>query len=276
MRLASGVTVVVVAALLPTTAFAAAPPVSRAEEIMREWERSYAERREYSGRFTQTRTDWVTEETQTHQGQVWVQRPDRIRIELRDGGQQPSTVLLVDGTTARWYEDRSKRETVISRAEARRALVWARPAAEKAGFVWGLPIGLGVLLPAAMAEEAPAQFAGRPPLEWKKRFRVRVEKEDAHWIYVSLERQRNSPPGFNSADRQVVLARDGYWLRREVQDEANLTRTVTEYMEPVPGRAARTTWQPLWDTPPEGWERIEMDAGWFKQMKEMDPDRNSH
>jgi hypothetical protein len=245
--------VVAAAGLVALLAVAAAPPADRLNAVLKRWDAARRSARQSHYKFTL----WTTTEPVTHKktawhGEVSVQRPDRVRIDVKDEKGGPMLLALFTGGQARAYFLTSRKVLLLSFPGHVRI-----PAAVErcVGDCRERCIGTGGLLPGvgSICDGPPDSWVegylflvlGPPSRGLAGRFVPRLEKEDGRWSYVRLK------PRWREADVpwRLVLHKEAGWLRR-VSRPGGLA---VEFEEPDRGPLPASTWEPPFKELPKGW-----------------------
>ena len=184
-----------------------APTDDRLNALLRDWDRVRLGPRESHQKFTWTRTSPDAfapdgfNKVVSH-AEMWIKRPDRLRIEARDQKGDLCLTLLCVGERVRIYFFNEKKELSFSLPDGFRLPENVGPRA---------PINLDFL------QTVNAIFIwsvlGPPLSALNGRFDVHLEKEDDYWSYIRFDPIRNQawPPNLEG---QVVLDKRNHWLRR--------------------------------------------------------------
>lgn len=104
-------------------------------------------------------------------GNVLMRKPDVLYMELRDKSGKPTTGFLCDGQQAHFYEFGTRREWVL-------AIPSGYPESSLQAGSWR----------GCIARQALHRFKwlylGFPVREMRRDYRIRLEQEDAHWVYL--------------------------------------------------------------------------------------------
>lgn len=85
------------------------------------------------------------------------------------------------------------------------------------------------------------------------RVTVKLEKEDEHWTYLRLSGKERIW-FFPDPDFQVVLAREGRWVRRFVWWPSRNETWTVDFKEPRKESLPPRTWEPPFKELPVGWK----------------------
>jgi hypothetical protein len=222
---------------------------ARLDAVLRDWARARKAHREshYQFTWTETTSDLFTgtEKKRIYHGEVFLRRPDRLRVVARDAGGELALVAVFVGGTARVYDYRSRRALDLTLPSGRRFPRSAERCAADS------PQGLfeGFL------EAALWPVLGPPAEEVQRRFTPFLESEDQHWSYIRL-RPRKTQGWLPDGEWQVVLHRKEGWLRRVWQGDSTFGRQVTvDFQRPEHGPLPPGIWDPPFRELPEGWRR---------------------
>jgi hypothetical protein len=225
------------------------PPPSRLEAVLKNWDsaRQVARPSHYTFTWTVTADD-PFEDKKTKEvwhGEVFLQRPDRLRVEVKDEQGQPALVVLLTGRQARLYRFGRKQELMVSLPDGFRIL----DVTERCIVREERRLGRAVL------ENLLWPVLGPPSQGLHARFVPRLEKEDAHWSCIRLQPKTRS---FSLPDQewQVVLHKRDGWVRQVWCSQPSGCLTV-ELKRPEHKPLPSSTWEPLFKDLPNGWTREE-------------------
>jgi hypothetical protein len=220
---------------------APAPSDAHLAQVLREWERATQADREFRYIFTLTRRDLVFgKAAEVGTGEVCVWRPDRVRLEMRDAARKPVKIFLQANGQSRVYDFKAKSLNSVRWGGA------VETPASRPGSLKVRPDD-----PTGWFSQFSWPFLGFPMVELGKRFTLRLEKEDEHWTYIRLipkERGWWLP----DAEWQVVLARQGRWVRRVWLCDGGDEMTL-DFTPPQKGPCPPHTWDPPFKYLPAGW-----------------------
>lgn len=229
----------------PTTAAPKEGGKDRLEEVLAAWERSRTSERPLQFQITMKSKDntFDTDEG-TYRGKGFVQGGKSFRADLQGATGKPYLTLLIVKDTTRLYLFENKKLLIHSAA-----LRAARPGPRSSSWFDSLF--------ASCVEGAVWQMCGIPPADFRKRFRVEIEKEDAHGIYLHFHprKQFGSPP---DAEWQVVLEQETYRPRRVCRQTRSGHTAVADFKRMRPAALPEKTWQPPFANCPTGWIEVDL------------------
>jgi hypothetical protein len=243
--------VVAAAGLVALLAVAAAPPADRLDAVLKRWDAARRGARQSHYKFTRTATyddAFKGKRTKTvWQGDVFIQRPDRLRVEARDEKGDPAVVALFVGGKGRTFLFDARQEVVLSLPEKVRF-----PAAAERCIDVG---DRGFMV--AFLESQLWAVLGPPSGGLEGRFTPRLEKEDGHWSYLRLEPKRRWGWLPDQGWLVALDKRDG-WLRRVWCGDDLGQGTVVDFKKPDHEPQPASTWEPPFKELPKGWTRAEV------------------
>jgi hypothetical protein len=216
---------------------------TRLAKVLQEWEQATRSAREFHYTYTVTNPPDVVlnKPPDILHGEVFISRPHRLRLEVRDAAGKPLWIVLAKDGQVSVYNFESKR--LISAP-------WENPAAVPGlnfrGDNWIADNWLGRLL-----VEVWWTYVGFPVPDLKERFVVRLAKEDKHWTYLRLDAKERG--WFGHSDLQVVLAKEGRWVRR-IWTKGGTGGVTVDCTEPQQGPIPPQAWEPPFQELPKGWE----------------------
>jgi hypothetical protein len=219
----------------------------RLNALLRDWDRVRLGPHEWHQKFTWTRTspDPFSQEgfnKLVDHAEMWIKRPDHLRIEARDQKGDPHMTVLCVGEKARIYFFSQKEEHSFSLP---------------AGFRVPENVGQRVNPNLQTINEIFVWPVLGPPLSAPNgRFAVRLEKEDDYWTYIRLD-----PIGTHwwlaDLEGQVVLDKKNRWLRRVWLRTSGFLisgEITTDFEEPKAGHFPPEIWDPPFKELPKGWK----------------------
>jgi hypothetical protein len=227
------------------------PQVAR---VLEEWRKARQATRATHQRFQRTFRDLTFNKVEVVHGDLYAQRPDRLRIEISTAGGDPDMTFLFVGEKAEMYEFTSKR--VYSRV-LRRGVRIPETVDQHLEMTPPQPALRELLCPPifwpdqVVFETVLWPYLGPPPVSTlARRFDVRLEKEDDWWTYIRLKGQREW------LDWQIVLERKQRWIRRIYQVQPDGNKLTVDFDTPDIGDPPADIWKPPFDKLPKGWERF--------------------
>jgi hypothetical protein len=228
------------------------PAKARSDEglnaVLREWARARQNPDEWHQNFTWTVRDPLCNQEKLDKvidhGEIWIRRPDHLRVEARDSKGNPLLTVLCVGENAQIYFF-----------------------LERTAFIFSLPAGCR--LPASAEQRAardPGFFDaigetlawsvfGPPVSALNGRFVIRLEKEDDFWSYIRLDPIRTHW-WMPYSEWQVVLDRKDRWIRRVWQHNVGGDCEITvEFKRPERRQFQPDIWDPPFKELPEGWKK---------------------
>jgi hypothetical protein len=210
--------------------------------VLREWEQTARAARQFRCTFTwSAREPTSPRRTPEAAGELFLSRPHRLRVELRDPAGSPAVLILCTGGQAHLYDYHLRK-------------VYTAPCDRPSRL---FPSGLHTdgsadgRRMARLLEEWQWVFAGLPVPDLRRRFAVHLEREDEHWTCLRLTAKEREGPA-PDADWQVVLARQGRWVRR-LWRSGCLGELIVDFTEPIKSHLPAATWEPPFKEPPPGW-----------------------
>ena len=176
-------------------------------------------------------------------GEVFLQWPDRLRVEFRNEAGVLSSSWVVKGRDARTYDFGRKVETNHLLPRNYRLLDAAEVCLARSRLD----------LRIAFYEASLWSTLGPPHRKLVRRFESRMTKIDAHWHYINLEPIRRWNWGDNE-EWQVVLHKKEHWLRRVISAGAMVDFTKPDHQLLPP-----STWEPVFEDLPKGWTSFDID-----------------
>jgi hypothetical protein len=215
----------------------------RAYVVLERWEKARRVAPQMHYTFTSTTIEEVafwskdTKEVPVSKGEVFVQWPDRLRIEIKDMSGALTLALVVNGRDARGYDFGKKVECV--------SLLRPNYRLPEATELCVDRSRLGFL--SAIFEQMLWQTLGPPPQGLGRRFTSRMTKVDDHWSYIGLE-PITRWGWFPDQDWQVVLHKKEHWLRR-----LKTGTTLVDFKKPDHKPLPPATWNPAYMNLPSSW-----------------------
>jgi hypothetical protein len=191
-----------------------------------------------------------SEKQAVYHGEVFLRRPDRLRVEMKDAKGHRTFLAVFAGAEGRVYDFVKKAEL---RVELLEGLRLPGPADRSVGMQGGI-IG-------AFVEHGLWFFVGPPAQGLEGRFVPRLEHEDDDWSYIRLDPKRRQG-WLPDSEWQVVLDKKDFSLRRVWNRNGLDGEGVMVDFEPPdhasPPSGAR---EPLYQELPEGWVRGHVELG---------------
>jgi hypothetical protein len=220
----------------------------RLHALLRDWDRVRLGPREWHQKFTRTRgsdPDPFFDTKQIDRAEMWIKRPDHLRIETRDQKGDPHFTVLCVGERVRVYDFTVKQELSFSLpAGIRVPETVGQRAANNPGFL------------ERINEIMVWSILGPPVPVINRCFTARLEKEDDYWSYIRLD-PIQTQGWLPDLEGQVVLHKKNHWLRRVClyNDRGLLKVNIeTNFEEPKAGHFPPETWSPPFKELPKGWK----------------------
>jgi RNA polymerase sigma factor (sigma-70 family) len=229
----------------------------RLAEVLRQWEEATPPARECRYSFTWTVYDTTfNPPPQVYRGEVFISRPDRLRVEARDTDGKRTVIAVCAEGHARVYLFGDKKIFTFPFDPDTGSV--SLPEKEKPdGPYVATPQWLESLVDRT-CEEAAWTFLGFPVRGLQKRFAIRLEKEDDHWTYLRLKEKRRKGRPRPEGDWQVVLAKKGHWVRRIVRSHDSGGVVAVDFTEPRKGKNPPSAWELPFKELPADWKLV----GW--------------
>jgi hypothetical protein len=214
----------------------------RLQALLRAWEKANAGLRQAHYELEWTGVDPVFQETTKCYGEAFVKKPDLLRVTWKDAKGQLTDIFFWAGNVARWFSFKDRTERVFELPPGYPESVADRDS-------WA-----GVI--ARAAQEMKWRYLGFPIEDLKKRYRLRLLKEDDAWAYIEGEPRPQDGRCFHSDRIQVVLNRQTHRVGR-VSVEGGTGRSSTwDFKKATINAAVPVTAEALAKDLPERWNRV--------------------
>jgi hypothetical protein len=194
-------------------------PANRLDTLLQLYEQQRRKRRDMRGRIVETSKDRTFGETLVIHANVLFKAPDFFRLDLSDSEGHPSDIWLWTDKEVRFYNFDQKHVwiTKITPAEAKALNAelgrWGR--FFTAG-VWGQP--------------TKDRYFGLPAAELKKRYKLRLTKEDKYYAYLEMQ-PRTDDARAEMTSGQLVLNQQTHQMRRLWLETVNLTEVTLDFAQ---------------------------------------------
>jgi hypothetical protein len=219
---------------------------ARLDEVLREWAKASDAVKESHFKIQVTQRDTTTDVTSTSGVEVFVRKPDLMRLDYKDQKGAREWVLYKDRTVG-WLSSAGKTDSYF-------------PLSDRFGFPehperypddFLSSIGGGIL------EQVSWLAIGLPVRDLKSRFHVRLSKEDDYYVYIDIKpRQEMDKTWFTRM--RVVLNRKTYQVRQLWMERPNATEVTYDYDRPHEDEPKPITPDSILKGLPEDYEKVSL------------------
>jgi TIGR03009 family protein len=205
--------------------FAAAPvdakpeADARLDEVLREWAKASDAVKEAHFKIRVTQRDTTTEKTSTSSVEVFVRKPDLMRLDHKNEKGDRDWIVYKE-RIVRWLTSADKADR-------------SYPLSEHFGFPEHperYPDDFFSRMGGGILEQISWLAFGLPVRDLKMRFDLRLSKEDDNYLYIEIK-PRNNKDCADFEQMRVVLNRKTYQVRQIWKDDA-VRETTYDYERP--------------------------------------------
>ncbi|HBI42432.1 MAG TPA: hypothetical protein DDY78_06170 [Planctomycetales bacterium] len=241
---------ILMALTLPFMAAPAAPPDAKAEadarldEVLRKWAKASDAVHEAHFTIRASQQDAITDKISTFSYEVFVRKPDLMRVDVKDHKSGPARII---------YKDRTVR--LLSSADK---LDRFYPLSDGFGFPEHperYPDDFFSWIGGGFLEQVSWIAFGLPVRDLKSRFDLRLSKEDDYYFYIEMT-PRHKDGWMPENPMQVVLNRKTHQIRRLWMEGPNDTQTTYNYERSKKNSAEPITPESILKGLPEDYEKV--------------------
>lgn len=221
---------------------------ARLNAVLEQWAKASDAVVESHFKIRMTSLDRITEESQSTSMEVFVKKPDLMRIDRTDGKGVLTSATVYKDHKVHWFECAQRTHTFYTLPE---------------GFGFPehpdrYPDGFFSWFQGMLLEQSCWLAFGPPVRDLKACFDLHLAKEDEFWLYLEIKpRKERDRCKFKRI--QVVLERKTSWVRRIWLEQPNETTTTFDFERPNAGSEEAVTADSLLKGLPADYKEVDLD-----------------